>query len=984
MKLHLKNQIQTALFVFILGFHFNMAHAQWVKVVNGVLPPNALVVGKIKVGKMYIARASIGGHVLIGKTIEGWKEAFIPYNGKEVKVSDYEVYTRINEVLDWVKSKPLFPKNAVQGGNLSDGSPLYVVRSSATGELSVGGVRKGDRAMIPWDGKENYVTDFEYLVITARIGGGALFEDCLGRPLEYFVTGSKTWDFETGNINGWQIIDGTAFNNQPKMGDLNVNRSENRKNWAQTVPLGGYYWRNLPLPSIRENWNNGRQGNYWIGTEGEGIGTILSPQFTLCDTRYLSFLISGTLGYVELLILQDGSIKIDTLEEYITIHDSRGDPNISLKITEQIVFGSNKYSTVAVRYGNNLYYSIGKELTSSKDFLKRSFIEIPFYAKKHLAVIAVVDVNRGYINVDDFQFHQNQREIPASPIDNSGIPLWGFVDMHAHPASQYGFGGQLMYGDLDGDPNSALGSCNCIHNFVPWPFDGNCGKQNKFRNVVVDKTDKQNGIEPEHNKTTPGFPNFPEWPRAKSIYHQQMYVDWIKRAWQGGLRVIVALAVNNHCLADIAETEIPNDDLASMNLQIQKIKEFVGRHDEVAEDGFMEIAKTSQDLRRIVNSGRLAVIIGVEMDNIGNFYSPADGKKASYNPNPSAAEIKSEIDRLYALDVRYIFPIHLTNNVFGGTAVYLPSMNVTNKYNTGRPFEIEVVGTDSTGIGGELVNPYLDLSAPKEIILGGTVAGAILSGGNVISGGLIGTGIGIATHAVFQFMIDNVIPGHIMPNNRSNYPEYPVGTDTTGHRNIQGLTALGDTAITYMMKKGMLIDIDHMSDKSTTTAIGIAKRYNYPINSGHNGPRGSSGNERGLANWHYKSIDTLGGMAGLGLGSDISFVNGCNELLSFKFMNNKQFAFGTDANGLEPLPTHTDIKIEYTPIGTLQPYQMQGSSKVWDYNKDSFAHYGMFPDFLEALDTAGIGKSNLRTIFMGAEYFAQMWEKCERQSLNVR
>src|SRR6476659_3831756 len=64
-------------------------------------------------------------------------------------------------------------------------------------------------------------------------------------------------------------------------------------------------------------------------------------------------------------------------------------------------------------------------------------------------------------------------------ITNLNLPkLYGWVDMHTHPASQWGFGEQLFYGDNDGPPNLALGSCNCYHNFVAWPFDGNCGQQN--------------------------------------------------------------------------------------------------------------------------------------------------------------------------------------------------------------------------------------------------------------------------------------------------------------------------------------------------------------------------------------------------------------------------------------------------------------------------------------------------------------------------
>ena len=54
-----------------------------------------------------------------------------------------------------------------------------------------------------------------------------------------------------------------------------------------------------------------------------------------------------------------------------------------------------------------------------------------------------------------------------------------------------------------------------------------------------------------------------------------------------------------------------------------------------------------------------------------------------------------------------------------------------------------------------------------------------------------------------------------MPDVPSNYPSYiPLPLLGQGSRNSLGLTPKGEIAIRYMMQKGMLIDIDHMSEKS--------------------------------------------------------------------------------------------------------------------------------------------------------------------------
>ena len=46
-----------------------------------------------------------------------------------------------------------------------------------------------------------------------------------------------------------------------------------------------------------------------------------------------------------------------------------------------------------------------------------------------------------------------------------------------------------------------------------------------------------------HN--TGGFPNFDGWPGWRDYTHQQVYVDWLRRAYDGGLRLMVMTAVNN-------------------------------------------------------------------------------------------------------------------------------------------------------------------------------------------------------------------------------------------------------------------------------------------------------------------------------------------------------------------------------------------------------------------------------------------------------
>jgi hypothetical protein len=58
----------------------------------------------------------------------------------------------------------------------------------------------------------------------------------------------------------------------------------------------------------------------------------------------------------------------------------------------------------------------------------------------------------------------------------------------------------------------------------------------------------------------------------------------------------------------------------------------------------------------------------------------------------------------------------------------------------------------------------------------------------------------------------------------------------------------------------------------------------------------------------------------------------------------------------------------------LEPYRM--GQRIFDFNQDGLAHYGLLPDMLE--DLHQLGDQDLDTLFRSAEGYLQMWEKVER------
>lgn len=648
-----------------------------------------------------------------------------------------------------------------------------------------------------------------------------------------------------------------------------------------------------------------------------------------------------------------------------------------------------------------------------------------------------------------------------------GARLRGWVDLHTHPLSNLGFGGKLIYGGPDvgawlpadpdchhnvraGSVNQALGHDASTHGGNDYHLSSTLFSQctDDVRKLVIhavqgDFTGDIGEVMKGHaftmSEDAHGAPEFTDWPLWNDVTHQKMWVDWIRRAYNAGLRVMVALAVNNKTLADAVsgKGDGPRDDKASTDLQIREIKEFAGRHPD-----FMEIALTSADLERIVRANKLAIVLGVEVDNIGNL---------TYLSTKEA--VVAEIDHLFAEGVRYVFPIHLLDNPFGGTAAYIDLFNFSTYREEGHYWDLGCAPSPTPGNQFSEVVNYRFASANK----------------------MLPPLLDVA--ALKLHMTWALLPG---------YPNCP-------QTNNKGLSAQGVFAIKWMMHRGMLIDVDHMSDNSRNQTIELAlsvargAAIGYPLNSGHSGlrgffpasdglssdPKGGDINERSTSYAQYQAIARLHGMVGIGSASLNAFqwVNMYRHVLaamgSDGSSNGPIGSFGTDLNGLEkgsPPNTEQDVGApnpQYTacieafhcrdasggdtvrrPGGTSgtgastaaaciaraqasceKQYRPQVSrcvsncghppvqysnafpmstlgSRSWDYNVYGVAHYGMLADFLQDARNAPAppnvkyvpalgGRPNTganlidQNLMCGADYFLQTWKKAESLSNRV-
>jgi len=611
------------------------------------------------------------------------------------------------------------------------------------------------------------------------------------------------------------------------------------------------------------------------------------------------------------------------------------------------------------------------------------------------------------------------------------VPLNGFVDMHTHPMSHLGFGKRLLHGvpdgsmGADGRPNGsiiprgtrncnptdirasnifdALGNCSSTHG--GWGLTDNpCGDHIRalVLNRMFDKDFKfrlpgnlfgGGNLIGDHEHQ--GMESIPEqlryWPSQTSKIHQQMWWEWIKRAKeQGNLRVMIALTVNSELLANILNGDEPKDDKGSADLQIDEIKSFVGRHND-----FMEVAYSPADLRRIVGAGKLAVILGMEVDNIGNFNKPG--------AVVTQATVKAEIQRLHTKGIRYVFPIHLVNNKFGGTAVYEDLFNFSNKYSTGSFFTVNE--SDKVGFRlGEMSDIGVLLSTSRDLrpVLDGLAGVPYPPAFNAdpTSPDFCMHPLNPFSGSLGCFKTFKLLKGIINPP--SEYQMY--STIPNGHVNDAGLTGLGKYAITEMMKLGLLIDIDHMSDRSQADTLEIAERptNKYPLNIGHNGIRKPGASERHALRATVERIAKLGGVFGIGTAdseehhSDAkSFITSFNEVWSVMGHDggSPRVAMGTDVNGMERLPRATsglsassfysDHFFDDIPDNQEENFQQcRTGTRTWDYTLLGVAHYGLIADFVR-----DIRKRDLfvqQHLMESAEYFAQMWEKADLQKTSIQ
>lgn len=409
-------------------------------------------------------------------------------------------------------------------------------------------------------------------------------------------------------------------------------------------------------------------------------------------------------------------------------------------------------------------------------------------------------------------------------------PLFGIADTHVHFLAHLAFGGYGIFGAPHASNPTLLGD-DAMRDALPW-----CSGPNGHGAGGVLPS-----LEGVGGHLVGGFPEFDGWPRYSTLAHQQAYIDWIKRAVDGGLRLAVCLAVNSELLAtrmtELYGSNLSIDDMSAVDRQLDAMDAMVQFIDDQfggTGRGWMQVATSPQQAHQIIASGKLALIKGVEVDCLGGWATPAALEIDALAQGKTVRQLIVEmLEALYNKGVRHLFAIHGTNNAFGGPALFVRNYDATNFFKTGQSFTVEEA-PNALGISYRLDEDEFQGGGIAEVLgyygikAAEDVAGSALIG--LALGGLIGGPVGAASGAA---------AGAVISSSRYPCPPNPTNWGSTpgGHINAQGLTTYGEILIEEMMRLGMIIDIDHMGHKTTETVLQMCEAHEYPVVSGHTGFR---------------------------------------------------------------------------------------------------------------------------------------------------
>ena len=495
----------------------------------------------------------------------------------------------------------------------------------------------------------------------------------------------------------------------------------------------------------------------------------------------------------------------------------------------------------------------------------------------------------------------------------------GFADAHLHITADMRAGGRVLHGESFDHfgITHALGGDEVDH--------GPDGSLDVTGNLL------RTGL-PFGTHDTHGWPSFGGWPVHDTNTHQQVYYVWLKRAWKAGMRLVVAQTIEDQPLCEIEPLKSHScDETETIRLEIERLRalqDYVDAQSGGPGRGWFRLVYNPRQARRVIERGKLAVVIGAESSNIFGC------SESMGEPRCTRADVDRGIRKARRLGVRSLFVTHWVNNAFGGAALEGGAkgvfINVFNRFQTGRYFTTE---------------PCPEPGQGEEV--------------ETLSSGELG------------------VLAELFPATKSlaaeGMPTYPPGLQC----NAKGLTELGGYLIRRLMAKGMLIEADHLSEKARARVLDMVDARDYPLVSSHTGTGGK---------WTPSQLRRLYRLGGFASATPDTAPELADKILDLRSYRSKDRFFGvplgTDTGGFSSLPGPREDAaqkpLEYpfkSYLCNLKFDRQRTGERVYDLNTDGVAHYGLFADLLADVQQQEGGERALRLLSRSSEAYLRTWQR---------
>lgn len=564
-------------------------------------------------------------------------------------------------------------------------------------------------------------------------------------------------------------------------------------------------------------------------------------------------------------------------------------------------------------------------------------------------------------------------ETPATAPDSKTFDdgsIWGIADTHSHILSNFGFGGGGIFHGAPFHPlgvEHALPSCEPFHgqegraDLFGYGFDhdGQLDSDALVQTVLNKKT-------PEFNHHTAGYPDFTGWPNAPtSSTHQTQYYKWIERAYLAGLRLVVQHATSNeiicHLLVGGGMQSVRYDcnDMVAIDRQLaeaRKLERYIDAQSGGPGKGWFRIVESPQQARSVINQGKMAVLLGIEVSNLFDCYlTPPEGKTRC-----TEQDVINALDRYHAKGVRAIFPVHKHDNGFSAGDGHRDIIELSNFIQSGHwsnftqdcPDIPTVFDQGDVAFGG-INKPRQDYFAPAPNNMSGFSKNPL--------------------KALLPFV--------------SQIGEGPLVGDYCQNA---GITDRGEFLVTQLMKRGMIIELDHFPRRGYERAFEILKTNDYPgVGTHGNNNRGELYKLGGVSKFNFEPCSQPDQPATrlLGLENRLDLIRTAGGYPA-------EGGFGFDLNGFAgaPGPRFGEKSICSTPqqnpvtypfksvAGDITFTQPRVANRILDFNTEGLVHIGLLPELIEDVRRDGITDQQLEPVFRSAEAYLRMWEKAEKRS----